>query len=97
MVLSQGNDGRTDSLNMYLNSLEPGQSASIVDIESGPHVDRVMEMGLVPGTQIMLVRRAAWGGPLQVYVRGVVLCIAPLVAQSIAVQLLTGQAKGQHT
>lgn len=52
--------------------LTAGASAVIQDIPSGhdEHITRLRELGLVPGTKIRLVRRAPFGDPIEVSVRG---------------------------
>ncbi len=52
--------------------LAAGSSAVIQDIPMGhdEHITRLRELGLVPGTKVRLVRRAPFGGPVEVSVRG---------------------------
>lgn len=52
--------------------LTAGTSAVIQDIPAGhdEHITRLRELGLVPGTKIRLVRRAPFGDPIEVSVRG---------------------------
>ena len=55
-----------------LSDLADGASAIIQDIPLGhdEHITRLRELGLVPGTRIRLVRRALFGDPIEVSVRG---------------------------
>jgi ferrous iron transport protein A len=57
---------------MTLCDLADGASATIQDIPVGhdEHITRLRELGLVPGTKVRLVRRAPFGDPIEVAVRG---------------------------
>lgn len=52
--------------------LAAGSTAVIQHIPSGhdEHITRLRELGLVPGTKVRLVRRAPFGDPIEVAVRG---------------------------
>lgn len=65
-------DGRTRSLDR----LEPGESGVIVRVEGDAAIARrLMELGLVPGTTVEVVRRAPLGDPLELRLRRVHLSI----------------------
>jgi ferrous iron transport protein A len=68
--------------------LSPGQTGTITSI-GGPRNLRVrlMELGLLPGTRIDVVRRAPLGGPLHVTVRGCHLSIRTADAGRILIRL----------
>lgn len=70
-----------------LASLLPGEEAT-VEAVSAPRraAIRLMEMGLVPGTLVRLVRRAPLGDPLEVRLRGYGLSIRNEDAQTVALQ-----------
>jgi ferrous iron transport protein A len=54
-----------------LRDLAPGQSAALVDIAgSGSFRRRLMEMGLLPGTRVRMVRRVDIGDLVEIEVRG---------------------------
>lgn len=54
-----------------LDTLSPGEGGRIARIEAEPSITRrLMELGLVPGTEIEMVRSAPLGDPLEVDVRG---------------------------
>jgi Fe2+ transport system protein FeoA len=55
-----------------LTQLPDGATAVIKDIPVGhdEHITRLRELGLVPGTKVRLVRRAPFGDPIEVAVRG---------------------------
>lgn len=56
---------------LTLAELEPGQCGTILRLlgDSKSHL-RLLEMGLTPGTHVKVLRTAAFGGPLEVLVRG---------------------------
>ena len=72
---------------MTLDNLQVGASAQVIMVDSGPHGDRLMEMGLVPGTKLRVIRRALWRGPLQVWVRNATICLDAHLASSVSVTL----------
>lgn len=54
-----------------LGELRPGTRAVVSRILGEPAViRRLMELGLVPGTKVQLVRRAPMGDPIELIVRG---------------------------
>jgi len=59
------------SVTPSLDSLPPGRSARVVSL-GGERAfrRRLMEMGLLPGTPVRVVRRADVGGVLELEVRG---------------------------
>lgn len=55
-----------------LDRLAPGERGVIARLDGEPAVRRrLMELGLVPGTTIELVRRAPMGDPIEFTARGV--------------------------
>ena len=55
-----------------LDRLAPGERAVITRLMGEPAVcRRLMELGLVPGTSVELVRRAPMGDPIEFTARGV--------------------------
>ena len=54
-----------------LDRLAPGEAGRIARIDAEPGITRrLMELGLVPGTDVRMVRTAPLGDPLEVTVRG---------------------------
>lgn len=53
---------------MTLNDLNPGQKGLVTEVtsENGAFISRVMALGIVPGEEIELLRRAPLGDPLQI-------------------------------
>jgi ferrous iron transport protein A len=69
-----------------LDLLAPGDSATVARIEGDPAIARrLMELGLVPGTTVAMVRCAPLGDPLELTVRGVHLSLRRREARSIHV------------
>ncbi|MCH2112867.1 MAG: ferrous iron transport protein A [Planctomycetes bacterium] len=52
-------------------------------VGQGPWSDRLRELGFTPGTQVTLLRRAPFGGPLLFGFRGYQLCLRPSEASKI--------------
>lgn len=67
-----------------LDQLKPGE-CGIVKCLNGLSINklRLMEMGLTPGTHLKVVRTAAFGGPMEVIVRGYQLSLRREEAKSI--------------
>ena len=56
---------------MNLAQLAPGASARIKAYpQAGPAFTRLREMGMLPGTEVKLVRVAPLGDPIEIQVRG---------------------------
>ncbi len=74
---------------MKLNELKNGQSARIVDMSelSTDIRKKLMIMGMLPNTQVTLIRKAPLGDPLQIEVRGVSLAIRGKIASEIAIEV----------
>jgi Fe2+ transport system protein FeoA len=70
-----------------LDQLAAGERGVIVSVECPPAVTRrLMELGLLPGTEVELVRRAPLGDPLEIAVRGVHLSLRRTEARRIDVR-----------
>jgi ferrous iron transport protein A len=71
-----------------LNALIPGERATVQRISSTiAHVrQRLLEMGLVKGTRVELVRFAPMGDPIEVRVKGYRLSLRRLEAEGVIVQ-----------
>ena len=56
---------------MVLSQLKPGETAKIASIKpAGPLRVRLLDLGLVPGTEITVLHTAPFQGPLELYLRG---------------------------
>jgi Fe2+ transport system protein FeoA len=54
-----------------LSSLQPGERGVVTTIDIPPeHRGRILEMGLLPGTTLEIVRYAPLGDPVEIRVRG---------------------------
>jgi ferrous iron transport protein A len=75
---------------MKLSQLKPGQQALIRGFYqlSDDVRKRLMVMGILPETSVLLVRRAPMGDPLQIEVRGVSLAIRERMAAAIEVEVV---------
>lgn len=69
-----------------LDQLSPGEGGVIVRLDGDSAVARrLMELGLVPGTEVSLVRRAPLGDPIELAVRGVHLSLRHTEASLVRV------------
>ena len=74
---------------MLLSEIPIGQVVQVARITgSGSFRRRLMELGLVPGTRVELLRIAPLGDPLELLVRGASLSIRKQEASAIEVQKL---------
>lgn len=68
-------------------SLAPGQTGVVVEVQLPPDERaRALELGLVPGTLVELVRFAPLGDPVEIKVRGYHLTLRRQEAEQIQVQ-----------
>ena len=75
-----------------LDRLPIGESAVVQRVDCGRRVGgRLMEMGLLPGTRIEMVRRAPFGDPLEIRLRGYLLSLRSADAAEVSLAPL-GQA-----
>jgi ferrous iron transport protein A len=68
-----------------LSSLLPGTAGKVTEIKASGTKARLMEMGLLVGTQIELVRFAPLGDPVEIKVRGYHLTLRKHEAEQILV------------
>jgi len=81
-----GDDLRDET--MPLNELRPGQKAILKAIEAPTALaHRLMALGLVPGTEMEVVRTAVFGDPIEVRVRGFRLALRKRDAQFLKVAI----------
>lgn len=72
---------------MKLTSLPIGESAKVTEVGgNGAIAKRLMEMGVVPGVVVRVVKSAPFGDPLEVRVRGYNLAMRRSEAQIIEVE-----------
>lgn len=71
---------------MRLPELEIGKSADVLAVHgTDPVSKRLMEMGVVPGISITIVKSAPFGDPIEVRVRGYNLALRKQEASAIEV------------
>ncbi|MDD4330899.1 MAG: FeoA family protein [Methanosarcinaceae archaeon] len=72
-----------------LDSLEPGSKVQVIEIlGKGPVRRRLLDMGLVPGTDVEVVRKAPFGDPIEYRVRGYGLSLRKAEAALVCVRTL---------
>ncbi|HSH00293.1 MAG TPA: ferrous iron transport protein A [candidate division Zixibacteria bacterium] len=69
-----------------LNQIERGHTVRVVSIEDGAIGRRLVEMGLFPGRQISMVRRAPLQDPIEFTVGESCLSLRECEAQLVAVE-----------
>jgi ferrous iron transport protein A len=71
-----------------LADLAPGARAVVVEVDdSTPAGRRLLDLGLVPGTAIRVLRRAPLGDPVEYELRGYRLCLRRREAARVRVRL----------
>ena len=69
-----------------LTSLLPGDSARVISIRDNGRISRrLMEMGVIPGVTLKIVKAAPFGDPIEVRVRGYSLAMRKSEADTIEV------------
>ena len=70
-----------------LDALQPGEETKIVELRAAEETaHRLMEMGLLPGTPLRVVRFAPLGDPVEISVRGYHLSLRRTEAAEIVVE-----------
>ncbi|MFL5537901.1 MAG: ferrous iron transport protein A [Longimicrobiaceae bacterium] len=70
-----------------LSALQPGEGGRVVEIAGdGDGVQRLMDMGVIRGTTLSVIRVAPLGDPLEVRVRGFMLTLRRSEAEHITVE-----------
>jgi Fe2+ transport system protein FeoA len=77
-----------ENAKITLESLAPGQSARVLALELPPaEAQRLMEMGMTPGSTVKVLKRAPLGDPIEIFVRSGHLSIRNSIARAITVNL----------
>lgn len=72
-----------------LDELPAGARARVRRVACGRSAAvRLMEMGLVPGTELEVIRRAPLGDPIELRIRGYALSLRATEAEHVDVELL---------
>lgn len=70
-----------------LSELDPGERGRVTAVEGeADAVRRLMDLGVIRGTTVEMVRRAPLGDPLEVRVRGFMLTLRRSEAEHITVE-----------
>jgi len=81
---------KTGPAAVSLDALEAGRHARVVAVRgSGAVARRLMEMGVVPGAPVRVIKAAPLGDPLEVRVRNYHLALRRSEAQTVSVVLST--------
>lgn len=72
---------------MKLSELEFGKTATVKTIAEGGRVTkRLMEMGIVPGVQLRVIKSAPFGDPLEIRLLGYNLALRKNEAEAVEVE-----------
>jgi len=73
---------------MLLSELKVGQMAKITALAGGdrPYRQRLIAMGLIPGTAFSISRKAPFGDPIEILVRGYALCLRKQEANILQIE-----------
>jgi ferrous iron transport protein A len=72
---------------MTLADLKKGESRTVVSVRGEDAVTRrLMEMGVIPGVSVSMVKSAPFGDPLEIRVRGYSLALRRNEAQTVEVE-----------
>ncbi len=70
-----------------LSDLRPGDRAKVVQVGGAPDASRrLMDLGLIRGTPVEVIRAAPLGDPIEVRVRGFMLTLRRSEAEHIVVE-----------
>jgi ferrous iron transport protein A len=70
-----------------LAQLRPGQKARVTDVQGDPMLQqRILEMGILPGTEVKLIRVAPLGDPMEFSVLGYNLSLRKSEAACVIVE-----------
>lgn len=74
---------------MNFNELKVGQRARVTALTGGKSVyrQRLIAMGLLPGTEFTVTRMAPLGDPIEIFVRGFALCLRKDEASMLALEI----------
>lgn len=75
---------------MTLADLGVGERARVVSLGDDEAAERMMEMGLVEGTEFSVVRFAPLGDPIEIVTRGYHLSLRKAEAASVEVEKMEG-------
>lgn len=74
-------------INMTLADLKKGESRTVLSVHGEDVITRrLMEMGVIPGVAIRMVKSAPFGDPIEINVRGYSLALRRNEAESIMLE-----------
>ncbi|MGE5380764.1 MAG: FeoA family protein [Methylocystaceae bacterium] len=71
-----------------LADIKPGNKAQVIDITGGKSNSRLLDMGIIPGTEIKVTAVHPFKGPVVVEIDGSQVAIGRRIAQLITVRAL---------
>ena len=78
------------ALAVPLGELPAGSRARVVDVQgSGKHQRRMLDMGLVPGAEVVVVREAPLGDPVEYRIKGTAISMRRSDASTVLVGEVT--------
>ncbi len=89
-----GEQEKMEKSDMPLTALREGETGIVTSIKSGPgrgygrgigFERRLMDMGLTPGTEVVVIKSALFHGPIEISVRGSRLALGRGIAERIFV------------
>ncbi len=82
--------GRWGRRRRFLSDMVPGQRGKILQLRATSKIrQRLIDMGVLPGVELELIRRAPLGDPIEIKIKGYHLSLRNHEASSIRVSLLT--------
>ncbi|MCX8065276.1 MAG: ferrous iron transport protein A [Candidatus Hydrogenedentes bacterium] len=89
--------GKEEPTTIRLSELSEGDTGIILSIKGGPiqYRKRLLDLGLIPGTQFKIVREAPLGDPIEIEVKGYSLALRRKDAWHIIVQPTLQKPSGQ--
>ncbi|MEB3210104.1 MAG: FeoA family protein [Leptolyngbyaceae bacterium] len=78
---------------LHLGALEVGQSGRVLGYEKGNRAyrEKLLSMGLTPGTHFTVTRQAPMGDPVEIEVRGFKLSLRKAEATALQIEVITAQ------
>ncbi|WP_406657012.1 FeoA family protein [Methanolobus sp. ZRKC2] len=72
---------------MTLSNLKPGNKAKVIQVTGkGSARRKLLDMGMVPGIEIQMIRTAPLGDPIEILIKGYNLSLRKSEAEHIMVQ-----------
>lgn len=76
----------------FLHSLKPGEKARVVHLHAGCAIrQRLIDMGILPGVEVEMIRKAPLGDPIEVRLRGFSLSLRNSEAKTIEIEKYVGK------